>query len=116
MQQGITIKPAINIYYNSQVNEDDFKLLLHGIEEEGIPYELKSSDFKDILSLSYDACIGSNLGVGLGISNDEIALHFEKLDKSSPLFRMNIKSNKSIIRSLGSNAARLVKRMPFKGM
>lgn len=109
-------KPSINVYFYNKLDESVFKALLNGIEEEGIPYEVKPQEQNDVLSLSYDACINSNLGVGLGVSNSEIALQYEKLDKTSPLFKIEIESKKDIIRSLGSNAARLVKRMPFKEM
>lgn len=114
MQQSINIKPVINIYYDNRIDENDFISLLNGIEEEGIPYELIPENLTDVISLSYAACCSSKLGVGLGVSKDDIALHYEKLDKSSPLYKINIKSRSNIVRALGSNAARLVKRMPFK--
>lgn len=108
------IKPSINVYYFNELNEGNFEYLLNGIEEEGIPYELKPSESNDSLKLSYDACIDSRLGVGLGISKSNIVLHYEKLDISSPLFIIEMKGRKELMRALGSNAARLVKRMPFK--
>jgi hypothetical protein len=114
LQQDINSKPSIKIYHCKQVNEFSFKALLYGIEEEGIPYELIACENSDAVSLSYEACTSSKLGVGFGISNSEIALHFEKLDKLSPLFKINFKSKISSIRSLGTNGARLVKKMPFK--
>lgn len=107
-------KPSIIINHNRNVNKNDIKPLLYGIEEEGIPYELKESDSDDILSLSYNACISSKLGVGLGISSSEAALHFDKLEESSPLFRIKLNSKNK--RFLGVNAARLVKKMPFKNL
>lgn len=112
--QDINIRPAINIYYDGQMNKRDFEAILHGIEEEGIPYELKPGEPKDILKLSHEASLASKLGVGVGISGNEAVLHFEKLDELSPLFRMSIKDGKAALRALGANAARLVKRMPFK--
>nr|WP_312577230.1 glycerol dehydratase reactivase beta/small subunit family protein [Sedimentibacter sp.] len=114
MQQSVSIKPVINIYYDSRISKSDFISLLHGVEEEGIPYELVSENETDAVNLSYAACCSSKLGVGLGVSKDEIALHYEKLDKSSPLYKINISSKKNIVRALGANAARLVKRIPFK--
>lgn len=109
-------RPSINVYYFNKIDEDDFEVLLNGIEEEGIPYEVKPRESNDVLRLSHEACIDSSLGVGLGISSGNIALQFEKLDISSPLFNIERKSKKDIVRALGSNAARLVKRMPFKEM
>lgn len=118
MQKNEANKPAINIYYSSQVDkiEEKIRALLNGIEEEGIPYRLMNDNTLDILSLSYEACVSSILGVGLGVNGKEIVLHFNKLDKLQPLFRISLKSDNSAIRTLGSNAARLVKKMPFKQM
>lgn len=109
-------KPAINIYYSSKIdkNHKKIRVLLNGIEEEGIPYKLISEDETDILTLSYEACNSSILGVGLGINNEEIVLHYNKLHKSQPLFKVKLTSDNSEIRVLGSNGARLVKKMPFK--
>lgn len=111
-----SVKPVINIYYDSTIAESEFISLLHGVEEEGIPYKLIPENQTDVINLSYGACCSSKLGVGLGVSKDEIALHYEKLDKLSPLYKININSRKDIVRALGSNAARLVKRMPFKNI
>lgn len=112
--QNTNNKPSINVFYCDKFKKGDFKSLLEGIEEEGIPFSLKRKEKNDALSLSYEACISSNLGVGLGISEKEIALHFHKLNKETPLFIININSGNDVVKNLGSNAARLVKRMPFK--
>lgn len=106
--------PSINVFYCDRLEKGDFSALLEGIEEEGIPFRLKCEKEDDALGLSYEACISSNLGVGLGVSEIEIALHFHKLDKQTPLFTININSGNDAVKTLGSNAARLVKRMPFK--
>lgn len=113
MREGI-VKPTIKICYSKRVEKSDIDILLNGIEEEGIPFELIEKIDGDVIDLSYEACITSSLGVGIGVSVDKIALHFEKLEKASPLFVINIDSKKDNIRSIGANAARLVKKMPFK--
>lgn len=107
-------KPSILVYYFDELNESDFKALLNGIEEEGVPYQTVPEKLNDIYKLSFDACVNSRLGVGLGVSDKEIALHYEKLEEKLPLFKINLVNNKNTVRAIGSNAARLVKRMPFK--
>lgn len=87
--------------------------MLNGIEEEGIPFELVESSLNDITDLSYEAAIGSSLSVGLGINADEVALHFDKLPRSAPLYIIRREVDRQYMRSMGINAARLVKRMPF---
>ncbi|MBU5437533.1 glycerol dehydratase reactivase beta/small subunit family protein [Tissierella sp. MSJ-40] len=115
VQVNLEIKPTIKVYYEKDsINKDEFKFLLYGIEEEGIPYEVHSMNIDDVTTLSYNASKDSRLGVGLGINKEEIALHYERLDKLSPLFRIKLQSDSHLLRSLGANAARLVKRMSFK--
>jgi hypothetical protein len=106
--------PAIRVYVAGDAGpEERFAELLHGIEEEGVPYRLEESDIADVKALSYEAAISSNLAVGLGITRDKAALHFEKLPADSPLYVIDREIDKNHLRDLGSNAARLVKRMPL---
>lgn len=107
-------KPCIGVFYNENLKERDFCQLLYGIEEEDIPFKLTSAKNGDACQLSYEASMQSRLGVGLGISPEAYALHFEKLSREKPLFLLPADSNIEHIRALGANAARLVKRLPFK--
>ncbi len=110
-------KPTIKVYYQeNKVSEKEFSFLLYGIEEEGIPYEIHSVNQENIIDISHNASKDSKLGVGLGVNNMEAILHYEKLDKLSPIFRVSLSNNQQALRALGANAARLVKRMPFKNM
>lgn len=109
-------KPTIMIYYSSKINEfSPFSDLKWGIEEEGIPFEIKNIEEESAIVLGYEAAKNSRLDVGIGIGSDRsVVLHYVKLKEDSPLFEVNIKSSDICLRALGSNAARLVKRMPFK--
>ena len=82
-------KPQIKVYYNENIKNIEYiKEILLGIEEEGIP--------------------------GIGIDNNYIVLHYNKLKEESPIFKIKFISEDKQKRSLGANAARLVTRMPFK--
>ncbi|MGL4913880.1 MAG: glycerol dehydratase reactivase beta/small subunit family protein [Romboutsia sp.] len=114
---GLSNKPSIKIYFDdSCISQDKFKEIMLGIEEEGIPYEIKGCSESDVINLGYEASLDSNLGVGIGVSKDTIILHYNKLEKNSPLYTIKTSSNSSKMRALGSNAARLVIKMPFKDM
>lgn len=107
--------PSIKIYFDkNSISEINFRELMLGIEEEGIPFEIHGMEGNDAVSLGYQASLESNLGVGLGISKDSIVLHYNKLDEDCPIYNVSLKSSLEKIRSLGSNAARLVIRMPFR--
>ena len=60
-----------------------------------------------------EASLNSRLGVGVGISKEGIVLQHEKLDKAAPLFKIKLYQTE-LFRKIGANAARLVKKMPFK--
>jgi len=113
---GFGEKPSIKLFYDSMaVAVADFNDVLLGIEEEGIPYDIQPMDISDVLELAAQASKSSRVGVGIGISKEGIVLQYEKLDKMTPIFRIKIYQT-DLYRKIGSNAARLVKKMPFKSM
>lgn len=111
---GADNRPSIKVFYDCDIlSVSDFTGVLLGIEEEGIPYDVQEEHCGDCLELAHKASLESRLGVGVGISKEGIVLQFEKLDKAAPLFRIKLYQT-DLFRRLGSNAARLVKKMPFK--
>ena len=108
-------KPSIHIYYNKNLNNRSrLKEILWGIEEEEIPYRIQEKEGTDATKLAYEACEKSVLGVGIGIDWENIVLHYVKLKKDKPLYEVSTNSSALFTRILGANAARLVKRIPFK--
>lgn len=103
----VTDKPDINI----------LKQLLAGIEEEGIPYEVDAVNGDELLKITHKAAVYSRMGVGVGINQNRVLLHFSKLKIDKPILDVNLNENiKDIARNIGNNAARLYKIMPFKNM
>lgn len=116
-RMGAMAKPVIKIFYRqTDPKQPEFLQLLYGIEEEGIPFELKEQTEGSEVELSFLACQESRLGVGLGVNGRWAALQYEKLNREQPLFRIELTQadHFSKARALGANAARLVKQMPFK--
>lgn len=109
-------KPEIRIYFDlGGGGEGAVREIALGIEEENVPYNIKEEkDTTNAVVLGYKAAQASHLGVGIGVNRNEIALHFNKLNEDEPLFRIPFTTNQEKLRAVGSNAARLVKRMPFK--
>ncbi|PKM58705.1 MAG: glycerol dehydratase [Firmicutes bacterium HGW-Firmicutes-4] len=100
-----------NMTYQKVVDE-----VLHGIEEEGIPFSVEELEESNPVELAFRGAELSHLGVGIGITENEVVLHFIKLKEDHPIFRIPSYSDESTLRAIGSNAARLVKRMPFKNL
>ena len=116
VNSGAANRPSIKVNYDcDNLTEADFISVLLGIEEEGIPYDVHAVHCPDVLQLAYDASMESRLGVGVGISKEGVVLQYEKLEKTAPLFRIKLyRTNR--FRNLGANAARLVKKLPFKDL
>ncbi|QIB69164.1 glycerol dehydratase [Aminipila butyrica] len=108
-------KPTIRIHVEESFGgKNILNQICFGIEEEGIPYEIIAVDDSNHIAMAYEACQHSRLGVGIGITEGHIALHYEKLQAESPLFNISTHDEMGKIRSIGTNGARLVKRMPFR--
>lgn len=107
------VKPSIKLYYGGILEESFFKPILLGMEEEGVPCEIERSESHDALQLAIEACSTSILGVGVGLTAREAVLHYNKLPEESPLFRVSASAGDVALRTLGANAARLVKKVPF---
>lgn len=114
LEDRTSSKPTIKIFCAPDVDPLSLKTVVLGIEEEHIPCEIENKNNSDVISLSFEASQGSRLGVGLGLNREYVALHHEKLNPSKPLFKISAQSVEDKLRAIGANAARLVKKLPFK--
>ncbi|WED28698.1 glycerol dehydratase reactivase beta/small subunit family protein [Vibrio sp. DW001] len=110
-------KPTILIMTQNGELESHWSQVLFGMEEEGIPYQIKKgkADYS-IEEQAYEAAHQSALAVGIASTNEEIVVHYKNLSKQQPLFRKAYHdvTNPFQLRNIGCNAARLVKGIPFK--
>ena len=105
-------KPTVHVLCSPDAPSAAFKELLYGLEEEGIPWE-NDTKAGGALPQAWEAAQASRLGVGVGMDGQSIVLHFNKLDREQPLYRIPARSL-GLARVLGANAARLVKKLPLK--
>ena len=105
-------KPTVHVLCSPDAPSAAFKELLYGLEEEGLPGE-NDPKAGGALPLAWEAAQASRLGVGVGMDGQSIVLHFNKLDREQPLYRIPARSL-GLARVLGANAARLVKKLPLK--
>lgn len=108
--------PAILIYALNDVRVELYEELLHGIEEEGLPYRIVKKDSNDAFTLASMASEANVLVAGIGIDAEKIVLHHEKMSKTEYLFSINISDDRFVKREMGECAARLVKKTPFKNL
>lgn len=115
MPQVEYVKPTIKLFYNEgQANAEVLKQISLGVEEEGIPLETVAYAVGSAFELALEASRESRLEVGLGADGRSAALHYAKLGEGDPLFAVATDAREEFLRALGANAARLVKRQPFK--
>ena len=101
-------KPSVYIYESGAVTES-LNEICAGLEEEGIPWEIFSSDENNAKSLAHTAANHSRLRVGIGITAKTAALQMRNLPIDKPIFIIDIDDDLTSLRRLGINAARAVK-------
>lgn len=108
-------RPSIKIYINPEHKRGQtLAYLLNGIEEEAIPCEVVPAKTQGAVQLAWEASRASRLEVGLGLDDEALVLHFGKLEQDKPLFKLPARAPEADVRAMGANAARLVKKTPFK--
>lgn len=105
-------RPSIYIYTNN-ANKELLQEISAGIEEEGIFFEIREREETKLQLLTYGAAADSMLGSGIGILGMEAAFQIKGLDKGNYVFYYK-NPKKTEGRNLGMNAARAVKKQPFK--
>ncbi|MFC6837728.1 glycerol dehydratase reactivase beta/small subunit family protein [Halomarina ordinaria] len=103
--------PRIGVWCVGDVPEH-LPALEHGIEEERVSWVVRSEMGGDVVSVAYEAASDSALRVGVGVDGDRYVVHHQRLPRDDPLF--DVRADDARARTVGSNAARLAKRMPFK--
>ena len=113
MDQSIISKPTILLYATQYISEDILKPVLYGIEEEGLPVVIESHNGTHML-LADLASRNSAFSVGIGIDDEAIVLTYKNIPAHQFIYRLSGYSQyPDSLRTLGVNAARLVKGNPF---
>ena len=113
MDQSIVSKPTILLYATEHISEDILKPVLYGIEEEGLPVVIESHGGTH-MSLADLASRNSALSVGIGVDDEAIVLTYKNIPTDQFIYRLTgYAQYPDSLRTLGVNAARLVKGNPF---
>ncbi len=107
----IVKRPSIFIYANNP-DKECLKQLCAGIEEEGVYFEVFGKDYADLDTLAYVAANDSMLGSGIGICAHSVALQMKGIPKGRNVECYN-NPTYAECRKLGSNSARVIKKMPL---
>ncbi len=108
-------RPAIHVSLADDVDTDFYRWVEVGAEEEGVPCQQFPATETDVVSLAYAAAQSSRLGVGVGVTRDQIAVHEFHMPAVQPVLTYEVKDEaRNVCRLAGSNAARLVICMPLR--
>ena len=107
------IRPAIPIRHTSQAPQKVLKSLQYGMEEEGVPCEFTTAS-GDAVSIAFEASKGSRFDVAVGVDGTNVVLHHAKFASDKPLFMISTRATDDMLRAIGADAARIVKRLPLK--
>lgn len=94
--------------------QQQWQEVLWGIEEEGIPWHWQTSPESDVTASAWLAANQSALLVGIACDSQRLVIHYRNLPASTPLFTLLQQAEIQARRYAGSNAARLVKGIPFR--
>lgn len=107
--------PAIFVSVAEIPDEQLYRWVETGAEEEGVPCRKVPADGADPVMLAYSAAQGSRLGVGVGVAGGRVALHEVHMPAGKPVLILDATDGFArVCRLAGSNAGRLVKRMPLR--
>lgn len=109
-------RPTIIINIGPCLTESHITEILYGIEEEGIPYSVRTLENSTAQEAAHAGAIESRLGVGVGACGGTVVVTTEKLAVDQPYITQNLNARRELDRAIGANAARLVKRMPLRDM
>jgi len=110
------VRPAVWIMVAEPVPEKNIEYILWGLEEEGIPAEIREVRSGSAEVIAKQGADSSHLNVGIGIDGNEqaVVLHHRDLPIEKPLFSLEAADFQSAqLRRLGANAARLAKGNPL---
>ncbi|HDL53367.1 MAG TPA: hypothetical protein ENH32_05275 [Proteobacteria bacterium] len=109
-------KPAVYIYGTGLSDSSMVEKILLGLEEEGVPAEIFEGKQGSPESMAKQAADRSPVSVGVGVDGRKgvAVLHHRDLPEKTPLFIFGPGPlEKTSLRNLGANAARLVKGNPM---
>ncbi len=108
-------RPSIIVNVSDRLKDEDaLDKILYGAEEEGIPVEVNRVSGDDAYQLAFDASKSSVLLIGIGVSSSEGVVQNAKMAKDKPIDAALLSDGEELLRQLGSNAARMAKRVPLR--
>jgi hypothetical protein len=108
-------RPAIHVAVAPGLDDNHFRFVAIGAEEDGVPCRLVSVAASNPVAMAYEAATSSRFGVGVGVSGNAVVVHELHMPAHQPVITFDTGPDfLPFCRLAGSNAARLIIRLPFR--
>lgn len=108
-------RPCIHVSLLPGTDAALYRWVQIGAEEEGVPCRRVGASGEDPVAAAYTAAESSRFSIGVSISTDMAVLHERHMPTEKPVMALGFEGQPdAICRLVGTNAARLVIRKPFR--
>jgi len=108
-------RPAIHVGVAARAEPGLYRWVEIGAEEEGVPCRQTPVGPGDLVTAAYATAQGSRFNVGVVVGSDRVILHETHMPPERPVLNFAFNGNAATVcRLMGSNAARMVVRLPFR--
>ena len=108
-------RPCIHVTLFPGTDPSLYQWVQIGAEEEGVPCRLVQEEAPDLIALAYAAAQSSRFNIGVGVADSEVVLHEIHMPPEQPVLVFKFTGQADYFcRLMGSNAARMIVRKPFR--
>lgn len=108
-------RPAIHVALAPGLDDNHFRFVAIGAEEDGVPCRQVTVTATDPVTMAYEAATSSRFGVGVSVSSGGVVIHELHMPARQPVITFEAGTDfLPYCRLAGSNAARLIIRLPFR--
>lgn len=108
-------RPCIHVSLLPGTDPSLYRWVQIGAEEEGVPCQLANEEAPNLVALAYAAAQSSRFNIGVGVAGNEVVLHEIHMPPEQPVLAFKFSGQADYFcRLMGSNAARMIVRKPFR--
>ena len=108
-------RPCIHVSLFPGTDDSLYRWVQIGSEEEGVPCRQASEEADDLVALAFAAAQSSRFNIGVGVSDTAVVMHETHMPPQEPVLAFEFSDQADYFcRLMGSNAARMIIRKPFR--
>lgn len=108
-------RPCIHVCLVDGVDEDLYRWVEIGAEEEGVPTRQVTVQTVEPTAAAFNAAQSSRFDVGVSVAPGQVTLHESHMPAEQAVLTFDTPGDlRSLCRLMGSNAARMVARLPLR--